>query len=604
VFLWFWVGGVAADDLALADPLGAAHLMVRFAVLLVAVAVAWWRGWGSGARRLRRGPVVGRLLGWVMLALLALPLSGALVRMGLPAAGGDGGAVGRVAGAVDGNGVDLVARLRGGSPDRGVRPDLLLLLVDTLRADHLGCYGYEMRPTSPTLDSLAASGVLFESAYAQWTRTAPSHATIFSGLYPHDHGLLANGGRLSERPRLLAEVLREAGYWTVGLVSNPFLGRRYGFDRGFDVYVETADFSLSGSPPAAWLRRLPLVRFWDRWRDQEPVALLAEQWLERHPVSGGAVGGGGAAAGASPPPVALVVQWVDPHMPYRPPPRWRKAFAGGYRGALRGSRAQIDAINAGTLTLDEADVAQMVALYDAEIRNTDDGIGRVLRAWRRSRRGRRTLVALTADHGENMYEHEQPFRHPPEVRESVAHVPWIVSGAAGRGYLPKGVRVAEPVEHVAFGATLLDLLGIQARLGAGGRSEAPMIAEHAVAQALGECPGSGPVEREPRSPGFAVIEAADGSERQVALVAATGWKLRRSVSPRGVEETLWDLQRDPGELGPAVDAAMADSLRGLLDGWFAAQDSSAGALLLQAEPLAADRLDEATIRALRALGYL
>lgn len=553
VFVFLFVGGIAADDLALTDPFGIAHMGARTGALLLALGAGLWRLRGAAGPR--------PAFCWVLVAAVAalVPVSGLGARASLPGprsvAGGDDEVVG------------------------WKRPDLLVLLVDTLRADHLGCYGYTLRETSPTLDSLAASGVLFERAYAHWTRTAPSHASLFSGRYPHDHGLLANGQQLPEHLPLLAEALARAGYRTVAIVSNPFLGRRFGFARGFETFTELSDLDLSGSPPSAWLRRLPLVRLVDRLRDEDPVTVMAEEWLARHPRSSDSA------------PLALVVQWIDPHMPYRPPPEILGALStADYRGPLRGTRAQIDAINSGTLPLGEADEAHMVARYDSEIRNVDNGIARVLRAWRRARPGE-ALVAMTADHGENMHEHGESFRHPPHVFESVARVPWLLSGSAAMAPLPVGVRVESSVEQIDFGATLLDLLGLEPYAG---ESLAPLLAASAVDRLLG------PSGIEPRS---AVVESAVGAIRRTAL-ARGRWKLVREVDPEGVRDILYDLEAVGGESNRAVEPDTLIALGAALDRWFEEQDASAVELMLNPISLPDDRLDDRSIRALRALGYL
>ena len=555
VFVFFLVGGIAADDLALADPLGVAHIGARSGGILLALGAGLWRA-KSGS------PGPRWILCWGLVATLAalVPLTGFVSRASLPRAQES---------AVRGDGED-------GGP---VQPDLLVLLVDTLRADHLGCYGYALRETSPTLDSLAASGVLFERAYAHWTRTAPSHASLFSGRYPHDHGLIANGQHLPERLPLLAESLSRAGYRTVAIVSNPFLGKRFGFARGFEVFTEISDLDLAGSPPSAWLRRLPLIRIADRYRDEDPATVMAEEWLERHPRSPGGR------------PLAFVVQWIDPHMPYRPPPGILNALsAGDYGGPLRGTRAQIDAINSGALLLDEADEAHMVARYDSEIRNVDDGIARVLRAWRRARPGE-SLLAVTSDHGENMHEHGQSFRHPPQVYESVARVPWLLSGSAAVGPLPVGIRVERSVEQIDFGATLLDLLDLDPHAG---ESLAPLVAASAVDRFLGSSR---------TDPGSAVVESADGATRRTALVRGR-WKLVREVDPEGTRDLLYDLEAVDGESIRAMAPDTLAAMGAALDEWFDRQEGSAIELMLNPVALPDDRLDDRSIRALRALGYL
>lgn len=545
VFLWLALGGVLADEVALDAPLGGTHLLVRAGVLVFAVVVG-----GLRARSSRPGPWTGFSVGLVLAWGLAVGICGGLLARE-PARGATAGAAG---------------------DERP--PDLLFLLVDTLRADHLGAYGYQRHVTSPALDSLAIGGTLFESAYAQWSRTAPSHATLFSGRYPHDHGLIRNGQSLSDSVPVLAEQLAAGGYRTAAFFSNPFIGRRFGFDRGFEVFVEPSDFSLALAPPAAWLRRLPLVRFMDRLLDRDVVESMAVQWLQR-------------ATGEDDRPVALFVQWVDPHMPYRPRARLLREMDPDYHGPMRGRRAQIDALNEGLEGVSARDLEHMVARYDAEIRGVDQEIARVLQAWRSARVGP-SLVVMTADHGENMLEHEEVFRHPPDVVESLCRVPLIFSGAGGAELIPSGRRVKEPVELADVAGTVAALLGIESP-GFRASNLVPWLRAGEVAE-----PGRG-----------AVSEAARGSRRRTAYVSG-GWKLVLEVDPAGEREFLWDLGKDPNE---QVNQAQAEparraELRAGLDGWFRAQDSSAVTLLLRPQDLPEDELDPRTIMALRAMGYL
>ena len=463
------------------------------------------------------------------------------------------------------------------------RPDLLFLLVDTLRADHLGCYGYGP-DTSPTLDSLAASGVLFERAYAQWTRTAPAHATIFTGRFPHDHGLLANGQVLPSHLPVLAEDLRDAGYLTAAFVTNPFLGRRFGFDRGFDVYVEPRDFSLRGTPVSAWWRRVRLVEAVDRWLGRDVVGTLARDWL-RHQVTGQ--------------PVALFVQWIDPHMPYSPPPPLLEAFDEGYRGLLRGRRAQIDAINEGRLELSDRDIQHMIARYDGEIRRVDARIGRVLEAWRNTRGS--SVVVMTADHGENMAEHDEWFRHPSHVYDSVARVPFLLSGIGMPGPLPVGVVVPDPVMHRDIAPTVRTLLGIESNSGDADVGLAGLVAYRSVGKLLGP---TGDGIGTPESVG-AVVEAAVADQRRTAWIEED-WKLIREVGLSGQRWILHDLTRDPGESRDLYDERpdVARVLEERLNEWIDAEAPGAEEFLLDPRPISKDALDPATTKMLRALGYL
>ena len=220
---------------------------------------------------------------------------------------------------------------------------VLLITLDTTRADRLGCYGYEPGRT-PALDGLAARGVLFEQAFAQAPLTLPSHATMMTGRYPREHGLRVNGrGRLGGHHPTLASLFKERGYHTGAFVGSYALDSRFGLDRGFDVYVD--DMSSEGESPPFELRAGVVT---DR----------ALEWL---------------AAGKRQP-FFCWVHYFDPHDPYFPP----KAFRG-----------------------DDMDP------YDGEIAYVDSQVRRLLDWLERSGWMRRTVVIVVGDHGESFGEHRE-----------------------------------------------------------------------------------------------------------------------------------------------------------------------------------------------------
>lgn len=276
--------------------------------------------------------------------------------------------------------------------------DLVLITLDTTRADHLGCYGHSGGAT-PRLDALAARGVRFAHAYAPAPLTLPSHATILTGIYPPGHGVRANGEfRLSSDARTAAEILRERGYQTAAFVASFVLDARFGLDQGFELYDFTAErtpASHSGGHPE---------------RSARSVTESALQWLR---------------ARASNRPFFLWVHYFDPHAPYAPPPSSASRFPGDpYLGEI--------------------------AAMDAEI-------GRLLEGLQSVGAASRSLIFAVGDHGESRGEHDELF-HAATIYQGAVRVPFIVSSP---GAIAHDAIVDDTAVSLAdVLPTALDLLGI------------------------------------------------------------------------------------------------------------------------------------------------
>ncbi len=294
------------------------------------------------------------------------------------------------------------------------RPNVLLVTIDTLRADRVGCYGHASAST-PVLDALAARGVRFETAIAHVPLTGPSHASILTGLGPLGHGFRENAGFvLPAQAKTGAEDFRQAGYRTAAFVSAFPLDRRFGFDRGFETYD---DHLPKGNDP----RRTPYV---ERFADATTEAAL--RWLA--PTAGPT-----AAA-----PFFLWVHYYDPHAPYEPP----GDFAARFRAAP----------------------------YDGEVAFADQQLGRLLRALEERGVLARTLVVAMSDHGEGLGEHGEGT-HGLFIYDSTLKVPFIVAGP-GIG----GGRVARTVARgIDVLPSLLDYAGLPPRPEIEGRSLRPAI---------------------------------------------------------------------------------------------------------------------------------
>jgi arylsulfatase A-like enzyme/Flp pilus assembly protein TadD len=295
--------------------------------------------------------------------------------------------------------------LRKNTPDR----NLLLITLDTTRADRLGCYGYE-KISTPALDSLAAQGVLFENAVSSVPLTLPSHTTLLTGLYPSVHGIHDNTlYRLSGNAVTLAELMRGNGYRTGAVVGAFVLDSTYGLDQGFDSYddelpsptMPTKDGSPDADENMVWLKDIA----------ERPAAIVtsrAVSWLKEN----------------SHHPFFLWVHYYDPHFPYTPPP----GFAQKYEGRP----------------------------YDGEIAAIDRHVGMLIEELRDAGLLNKTLIVVAGDHGESLGDHGEET-HSVFVYESTLRVPLIMRYPAK---LPRSSRISPVVSLADVMPTVLDLLDI------------------------------------------------------------------------------------------------------------------------------------------------
>ncbi len=316
----------------------------------------------------------------------------------------------------------------------------MLIVIDTLRRDHLGCYGAQ-RETSPAIDAFAAHAVRFERAYTTAPWTQPAVASMLTGLYPSGHGL-KRPGRLSGTIPTLAERLGDAGYATAAVVSHTLLKRRHGFDRGFERWDES---------PAAF----PV-------RDSTSDAVTQAAQLAL------------AALAADARPFFLLVHYFDPHYEYLRHPD--VGFAAPRAGRLDGSQSVAELRAMVPLRNDEREL--LTALYDEEIRHTDAAVGRLLDALAASGRAENALIVLTADHGEEFQERGW-IGHTNSLYDELMRVPLIVRPPGGAG-APADVDAL--VSLVSLTPTVLDYAGVRAEpAAASGRSWRPLLEGRALA---------------------------------------------------------------------------------------------------------------------------
>ncbi len=430
--------------------------------------------------------------------------------------------------------------------------DVVLITVDTLRADHLNCYGGEGR--TPGTDRLAATGALFERAATNLPRTTPAVATMMTGRYPAHHGVRFLKQPLPEEEATLAERLAGAGFRTGAFVAGGPLGPGTGLHRGFATYLHYVDRSA----PALTLRVLP----WLAWNFPRRSFL----W----------------------------VHFFDPHFLYVPPWPYSRRYTDGpppgfsvYRD-LGENRLKFGTLYF-TPPLTEAGHAYVRALYRGEVEYSDLGIQWLLRAlrFRDLVVGRRSLVVFTADHGESLGEHACWYEHGEFLYEEDVEIPFIV---AWPGIVQPARRSNVTAELIDLAPTVLDLLALPPLPAADGRSLAPALRDQPMPPrpAFAES-GEKYFPENPRRP----VEGVEGKWRSVR---AGDWKLILIPLPGGEELELYDLREDPRETKNLVAAEpeRVAALRELLRAWMASPGRGAE------EP----PMDEERLKLLRSLGYV
>ncbi len=461
--------------------------------------------------------------------------------------------------------------------------NLLLITIDTLRADHLGSHGYP-RDTAPQLDRLAARGVRFERALTQRTCTAPALATLLTGTYPPTHKVLNNRQTLQEFNLTLAELLAAKGYRTRALISNPILTSQFSFHQGFDDYQHTEDlYDIIGGE----LRES---------RELNQLVLPALESLSERRFF-------------------MWVHYRDPHTPYLVPESYKDLFtsdqladAHDHRTIPIDASAPFGAMTANEAVYESQDLDFLVAQYDAEIRHNDDSLGALFAKMDELELWDNTLVVITADHGESLWEHDLIFDHGYNAYEPSAHVPLIF-------YHPRlrsGLSIPTPVSLVDVLPTVLDLLRLpQPPQGQGesfaslvlGQEEAHFRPYHFVIGSYRQGYQTHAITTDRHK----LILDADA--RWLVLDATVGLVGRLWVAPedyniyrwRHLVPELYDLVEDPGELTnlsgrmPALELELSNRLwRWIETTYRRGRDWESSS----------PELSEETAEALRALGYL
>jgi len=309
----------------------------------------------------------------------------------------------------------------GGCGDSPDGPNVLLIVVDTLRSDRCSCYGYE-RPTTPFLDNLASQGVRFDSTYCPMPTTGPAHSTLFTSQYPIVHGVTKNGFTLPGNVTTLAESFQNRGYETAAFVSSFAVNHKFGYSQGFGIYDD--DFrGANSSFRAKGIHQPGDQGYFDRRANETTDKALA--WLRGR---------------ESDRPFFLWLHYFDPHYPYDPPALFREEVAAQgppYKGHPK------------KRSIDQS--------YDGEVLFTDREIERFIRTMDRLHPAEETLVVLTSDHGEGLLEHAW-LEHGFYLFEEAMRIPLIMRYP---GRIPAGKVVGGNVELMDVAPTILELTGAE-----------------------------------------------------------------------------------------------------------------------------------------------
>lgn len=425
----------------------------------------------------------------------------------------------------------------------GNLPNIIFISLDTTRADHLSLYGYPLT-TSPNLDRFAGRALVFENARTVVPLTGPAHASLFTGLYPHQHGAFRNGVPLKETWTTFAEGLQRHGYSTAAFLSGWTLRKKIcGLDQGFAHYDDT------------FPKRYKLV---NRERLAEDTTAAVEAFLEKQPLE---------------PPFFLFVHYFDPHDPYRVHP-----------GIYESLETQARDLNRRPSTKRE----KKVLAYDNEIAYMDGHLGRLLRTLRGTGLLEESVVLIFSDHGENLGEHDY-WGHGRKVYEQNLHIPLILHAPQ---WFKEGKRLKQSVTLMDILPTLFSLMGVPLPSGQGmeGRDLSGYL-----------------LHGEPLPPDRLYFETFKGTLKRFTRIVAkkiprhplyVGFiegPVKTILDPESSELEIYDLASDPDESENLASQLDSISTTSHILSWF--QKS------LNPEPVRV-KLSREQIEQLKSLGYI
>jgi choline-sulfatase len=365
--------------------------------------------------------------------------------------------------------------------------NVVVLLIDTLRADKLKPFHAASRVKTPALDAIAQEGTVFAEAQSPENWTKPSVASVLTSLYPMTHGAKTDEAKLPDRALMISEVLKKQGFRTSSFIANGYVSDKFGFNQGWDYYT---NYIREGKSTKA-----------------EHVFNEAGNWIEKNKDK----------------PFFVYIQTIDPHVPYDPPANYLAMYdAAEYTGIVN-PRLTADQLekakrNPPVVTFTPRDRKRLEALYDGEISYHDEHMGKFVDRLKRLGLWDSTVFVLTADHGEEFYDH-QSYGHGHTVYQELLHVPLLVRMP---GRVPSGKRIADTVSTLDIAPTVLDTLGVAVPTEFEGKSLEPMYLQ--------------------QTRGIPPVAFSDFLEDR-RVVRAGEWKLIL----RGPRATFFNLAADPHE---------------------------------------------------------
>jgi len=428
--------------------------------------------------------------------------------------------------------------------------NVILISIDSLRADHLGAYGYA-RDTSPTIDSMADDGVLFRHSISTSSWTLPAHMSLLTARSMLGHGVVSDDRSLPASVPTVAEVFQKGGYETHAIVSAPYVHSRYGFARGFDDYDDKTIYFETNE---------------DSYRSVTAPRLIeaADSYLSRSREK----------------PFFLFLHFWDVHYDYAPGPPYDKMFDPDYTGTVDGNNFYFDAaIRDG---MNSRDLEHLLALYDGEIRLVDDHLAKLRARLASLGIADRTIFVVVSDHGDEFFEHGNKGHHRT-LYEEVLHTPFVLYVPGRR---PSSGVVTQEASLVDVGPTLLSLAGLPRLDGAEGRDYSGLYTGAPL-------PEAGAVTAELYRTGTRNVQVAQIDARR---------KIIHHFQQRSLE--VYDLAADAGEqqsLAPRgpLGEPLASRLRDWLDVRWSRFDKR-----VRTEGIEPVILDEKALEQLRSLGYL
>jgi len=391
------------------------------------------------------------------------------------------------------------------------RPNVILISIDSLRSDHLGCYGYT-RDTTPVLDRIAGEGVLFETVVSSTSWTLPAHAALFTSLHDRVHGCFDGTVWLARSRETIAEAFKSAGYRTTGFFSGPYLHPVYGLSQGFDTYHDCTSYSektiamLKGTAEAKELGDLSHKDV------TNPIVLKnVNGWLDTREDG----------------PFFMFVHLWDVHFDYIPPPPYDTMFDPDYKGTVDG-HFDVKVVERPSSWTDR-DVEHYKALYDGEIRWTDATLGKLFASLKARGLMDDTMIVITSDHGEAFYEHGNRG-HRYSLHDEEIRIPLIIRFPPS---IQAGNRIKEQVHIIDIAPTILKLAGLPPLPGALGRDLSPLIENQDMAWPEIECVSE-------------LIFPLNA--RPLFSIRTPEWKMILNTK-NGLLE-VYDMKGDPGEQAP------------------------------------------------------